>query len=109
MLQLINYKKTSYTYQSIYIKHKYFIKKKSYAMDSEDAEVINPSHNKTEKGYYVDVGCYHPIHRNNTYLLHKKNWNGINIDTSEFSIDLFDFMRPMILIIIVQFLIRMKL
>ena len=40
------------------------------------------------------VGCYHPTHRNNTYLLHKKNWNGINIDTSQFSIDLFNYMRP---------------
>ena len=78
---------------SIYIKHKFFIKKKSYAMDGEDTEVINYFKNKT-KGFYVDVGCYHPIHRNNTYLLYKKNWNGINIDTSQFSIDLFDYMRP---------------
>ena len=78
---------------SIYIKHKFFIKKKSYAMDGEDTEVINYFKNKT-KGFYVDVGCYHPIHRNNTYLLHKKDWDGINIDTSQFSIDLFDYMRP---------------
>ena len=62
-------------------------------MDGEDTEVINYFKNKT-KGFYVDVGCYHPIHRNNTYLLHKKDWNGINIDTSQFSIDLFDYMRP---------------
>ena len=62
-------------------------------MDGEDTEVINYFKNKT-KGFYVDVGCYHPIHRNNTYLLYKKNWNGINIDTSQFSIDLFDYMRP---------------
>ena len=62
-------------------------------MDGEDTEVINYFKNKI-KGFYVDVGCYHPIHRNNTYLLHKKNWDGINIDTSQFSIDLFDYMRP---------------
>ena len=62
-------------------------------MNGEDTEVINYFKNKT-KGFYVDVGCYHPIHRNNTYLLYKKNWNGINIDTSQFSIDLFDYMRP---------------
>ena len=31
---------------------------------------------------------------NNTYLLYKKNWNGINIDASKFSIDLFNFLRP---------------
>ena len=78
---------------NIYIKHKFFLKKKSYAMDNEDTAVLNYFKDK-ENGFYVDVGCYHPIHRNNTYLLHKKNWNGINIDTSQFSIDLFNHMRP---------------
>jgi FkbM family methyltransferase len=80
-------------FHSIYIKHKFFIKKKSYAMDSEDTAVLNYFKDKKD-GFYVDVGCYHPIHRNNTYLLHKKNWSGINIDTSQFSIDLFNHMRP---------------
>ena len=79
--------------QNIYIKHKFFIKKKSYAMDNEDTAVLNYFKNK-KNGFYVDVGCYHPIHRNNTYLLYKKNWSGINIDTSKFSIELFDYMRP---------------
>jgi len=78
---------------NIYIKHKFFIKKKSYAMDNEDTAVLNYFKEK-KNGFYVDVGCYHPIHRNNTYLLHKKNWHGINIDTSQFSIELFNFMRP---------------
>lgn len=62
-------------------------------MDNEDTAILNYFKNK-KNGFYVDVGCYHPIHRNNTYLLYKKNWNGINIDTSEFSVDLFNFMRP---------------
>jgi FkbM family methyltransferase len=78
---------------NIYIKHKFFIKKKSYAMDNEDIIVLDYFKNK-KNGFYVDVGSYHPIHRNNTYLLHKQNWSGINIDISQFSIDLFDFMRP---------------
>jgi len=80
-------------FHNIYIKHKFFIKKKSYAMDNEDTEVLNYFKDK-KNGFYVDVGCYHPIHRNNTYLLYKQNWNGINIDTSQFSIDLFNYMRP---------------
>jgi len=78
---------------SIYIKHKIFIKKKSYSMDSEDTAVLNYFKGK-KNGFYVDVGCYHPIHRNNTHLLHKQDWMGINIDTSEFSIDLFNHARP---------------
>ena len=78
---------------NIYIKHKLFIKKKSYSMDNEDTKVINYFKDK-KNGFYVDVGSYHPIHRNNTYLLHKQNWSGINIDTSTFSIDLFNYLRP---------------
>jgi FkbM family methyltransferase len=78
---------------SIYIKHKIFIKKESYAMDNEDTAVLNYFKDK-KNGLYVDVGCYHPIHRNNTYLLHKKGWKGINIDTSDFSIDLYNHARP---------------
>ena len=62
-------------------------------MDNEDTAVLDYFKDK-KNGFYVDVGCYHPIHRNNTYLLHKKNWNGINIDTSQFSIDLFNHLRP---------------
>jgi len=62
-------------------------------MDNEDTAVLNYFQDK-KNGLYIDVGCYHPIHRNNTYLLHKQDWNGINIDTSEFSIDLFNHMRP---------------
>ena len=78
---------------NIYIKHKYFIKKKSYSMDGEDLFIIDYfKHRKL--GFYVDVGCYHPIHRNNTFLLHNKGWHGINIDIHKFSIDLFDYLRP---------------
>ena len=62
-------------------------------MDGEDTVVLNYFKDK-KNGFYVDVGCYHPIHRNNTYLLHKENWSGVNIDTSKLSIDLFDYMRP---------------
>ena len=78
---------------NIYIKHKYFFKKKSYSMDGEDL-FISDYFKIRERGFYIDVGCYHPIHRNNTFLLHKKGWNGINIDIHKFSIDLFNYLRP---------------
>ena len=78
---------------NIYIKNRFFIKKKSYSMEKEDLEITKRL-NKIKNGFYVDVGGYHPIHRNNTYLLYKKNWRGINIDLSKFSIDLFKFVRP---------------
>ena len=78
---------------NIYIKNKFFIKKKSYSMEKEDLEIAKILNN-IKNGFYVDVGGYHPVHRNNTYLLYKKNWRGINIDLSKFSIDLFNFARP---------------
>ena len=79
--------------QNIYLKNKYFINRKSYAMDGEDT-AINLFNKKTEKGFYVDIGAHHPIQRNNTHLLFKKGWEGINIDVNKFSIDLFNFLRP---------------
>ena len=85
--------KKIHIFHNIYIKHKYFIKKKSYAMDNEDIEILKYLKEK-KNGYYVDVGSYHPIHRNNTYLLYKLGWRGINIDTSKFSIELFNYLRP---------------
>ena len=62
-------------------------------MNNEDTAILNYFKDR-KNGFYVDVGCYHPIHRNNTHLLHMRNWSGINVDTSQFSIDLFNFMRP---------------
>ena len=62
-------------------------------MDNEDTAILDYFKDK-KSGFYVDVGCYHPIHRNNTYLLHKQNWRGINIDVSQFSVELFDHLRP---------------
>ena len=86
-------KKKLHILHNIYVKHKYFKKRKTYAMDGEDLVIADYFQNK-QKGFYVDVGCYHPIHRNNTFLLYKKGWNGINIDIHSFSIELFKYLRP---------------
>mgnify|MGYP006134714351 FL=1 len=79
--------------QNIYLKNNFFFKKQSYSMEGEDLIISELSKN-INKGFYVDAGCYHPLHFNNTQLLYEKKWQGINIDLSEFSIDLFNFMRP---------------
>ena len=62
-------------------------------MDGEDLQVKKYFNNR-KKGFYVDVGAYHPIHRNNTMLLYEMGWEGINIDISDFSIKLFNHLRP---------------
>ena len=47
-----------------------------------------------KKGIYVDVGCHHPLINNNTYLLFKRGWKGINVDLDFNSIDMFNYFRP---------------
>ena len=76
----------------MYYRPKIFFPKKSYSMFGEDLVVKKIFKNK-KNGYYVDVGCYHPIDGNNTYLLYKKGWTGINIDLNQTSIELFNIAR----------------
>ncbi len=71
---------------------KIFFPRKSYSMFGEDVEINKFFQNKFE-GFYIDVGCYHPLEGNNTHLLYKKNWRGINIDANSLSIDLFNIAR----------------
>ena len=73
------------------LKYRFFSKKKSYSQFGEDLVIDNFFGDYI--GKYVDVGCYHPIKYNNTALLHKKGWNGINIDLNKTSIDLFNICR----------------
>ena len=61
-------------------------------MEGEDLIIKDYFQNVTN-GFYVDVGCYHPLHLSNTYLLYKKGWRGINVDVSEYTIDLFNYLR----------------
>jgi len=45
-------------------------------------------------GFYIDIGCFHPIRLSNTMFLHSKGWKGMNIDLNEKTIDLFNISRP---------------
>ena len=66
--------------------------KKSYSISNVDL-IIDRLFSKIKKGVYIDVGCNHPIKYNNTYLLHKRGWSGINIDLDETSIKEFNSIR----------------
>ena len=61
------------------LKRKFKYKKKSYSFGGVDLLIDYIFKNKN-KGFYIDIGCQHPISNNNTYLLFKKGWTGINID-----------------------------
>ena len=79
--------------QNLFLKEKVFINKKRYDGYEVDLKITKYFKDKNN-GFYVDVGAYHPTKNNNTYLLYKRNWRGINIDISDFSVDLFNFWRP---------------
>jgi len=78
-------------YHSFY-RPKIFFSKKNYSVFGEDKFIERYFRNKP-KGFYIDVGCYHPLDGNNTQLLYKKGWNGINLDINYYSIELFNFLR----------------
>ena len=80
-----------YNYLNIFYK-KFFFKKNYFSFSGVDVVIENIFRNK-KKGFYVDVGCQHPIKNNNTYLLHKKGWSGINIDLDQDNINLFNLSR----------------
>ena len=67
-------------------------KKISYSYGGVDLLILDIFKNQ-KKGYYLDIGCAHPIKNNNTYLLYRKGWNGINIDLDKENIDLFNSYR----------------
>ena len=81
-----------YFYYNFY-RPKIFFPKKTYSMYGEDLFINNYFKNK-KNGIYLDVGAYHPLDGNNTYLLYKKkNWHGINIDVNPLSVELFQKAR----------------
>ena len=67
-------------------------KKISYSYGGIDSLILHIFKNQ-KNGFYLDIGCGHPIKNNNTYLLNKKGWRGINIDLDEENIDLFNSYR----------------
>tara|TARA_Y100000816_G_C25989705_1_gene516932 strand:+ start:298 stop:1005 length:708 start_codon:yes stop_codon:yes gene_type:complete len=76
------------------IKKLYYEKytKKSYSISNVDL-IIDRMFSKVKKGVFIDLGCNHPIKYNNTYLLYKRGWRGINIDLDKASIDEFNKIR----------------
>ena len=80
---------------SIYLNliHKKIISKKYFYSYGGIDSVVNDIFKDQKNGFYVDVGAQHPIKNNNTYLLHKKGWEGINIDLDQKNINLFNVSR----------------
>ena len=82
-----------YLFYNLYIRNLKYYNKKSYSQFEEDLFIKNFFKDK-KKGFFVDIGCHHPFKGNNTFLLYKLGWSGINIDLNKLSIDLFNVARP---------------
>jgi len=81
-----------YIYYQLLIKEKYYINRNSYSQSAEDLFITKFFKNK-KKGFYIDLGAFHPIRHNNTQKLYNLGWNGINIDLNPASIDFFNIVR----------------
>lgn len=69
----------------------------TYSQMGEDVVVYHlPTKvfNKMDRGFYVDVGAYHPRMYSNTRFLNMVGWHGINIDASGEAIAQFSRERP---------------
>ncbi len=65
-----------------------------YSQFGEDIVLRELLKKEYKKGFFVDVGCYHPKKYSNCYMLYRKGWRGINIDMEEDKISLFKMVRP---------------
>ena len=83
-------------FRKIFLLRKLFLTKRKfshYAQFAEDVAIIRQFH-KGYKGFYVDVGCFHPVKYNNTYRLYRRGWRGVNIDIDTIKIEGFNMVRP---------------
>ena len=83
----------NYIYYFFNILHKKLKSRKiSYSYGSIDS-LLQYIFKNQKKGFYIDVGCHHPVMNNNTYLLYQNGWHGINIDLDPKNIELFKYFR----------------
>lgn len=67
--------------------------KRSFAQSGEDLIAWGELGRK-KRGYYIDIGAYHPKLFSNTYLFYKKGWRGICVEPNPEMAPLFRWLRP---------------
>ncbi|WP_224998108.1 FkbM family methyltransferase [Cesiribacter sp. SM1] len=68
-----------------------------FSQGGEDAILQALFHKKLsrkDKGFFIDVGAYHPYKHSNTYFFYINGWRGINIDARPGSMKSFNKVRP---------------
>lgn len=80
----------------LYLLRKIYLTRSSRRYWSQYGEdiVLDRVLSRRVPGFYVDVGCYHPVKNNNTFKLYQWGWRGINLDIDELKIAAFRLRRP---------------
>lgn len=83
-------------FQTLFLLRKVFLTRNRihhYAQFAEDV-CIRSLLPRTDEGFFVDVGCYHPRKFNNTWALYRRGWRGVNIDVDDIKVKAFNLVRP---------------
>lgn len=56
--------------------------------------VIRSLLDNAQRGFYVDIGSFHPVYYSNTYYFYCRGWKGVNVDANPKSLELFKALRP---------------
>lgn len=86
----------NWLFRKLFLLRKLFLTRSSrrhYGQSAEDVFIVR-QFDKRYRGFFVDVGCYHPRKYNNTYRLYRRGWRGVNIDIDRIKIEGFQLMRP---------------
>ncbi len=65
---------------------------KSYSQKGEDI-IVHCFFGRKRKGYYLDIGSFHPKWISNTCLFHKYGWSGTVVDIDSYKLNLFKILR----------------
>jgi hypothetical protein len=63
--------------------------KLSYSAFGEDLIAYQHLKSLNHKGFYLDIGCFHPRWASNTLLFHKKGWRGVAVDLDRYKLSYF--------------------
>lgn len=87
---------TNRLFRKLFLLRKLYFSKRKFSHYSQFAEDISIGRHfpKGYQGFFVDVGCFHPMKYNNTYKLYRQGWRGVNIDIDPIKIEGFKLARP---------------
>ena len=70
-----------------------FFARLHFVQHGEDVLVHKLFDRRLTKGFYMDIGAYHPFRQSNTAYFWLMGWNGVNVDASPRSIRIFKKIR----------------